>query len=122
MPEETSSNGSPAEQALPEAGFMFDRPRAALVVIDPQNDFLSGDAYLVALTNYSFLANAMWVPKRRCHIFAETGCILRNQSRRSARPSRPAPTQWPARGTPSFNRTRESDAWRSATSVDQFYY
>jgi nicotinamidase-related amidase len=30
-----------AEQALPNAKFVFDRPRAALVVIDPQNDFLS---------------------------------------------------------------------------------
>jgi nicotinamidase-related amidase len=30
-----------AEQVLPDAGFVFDRPRAALVVIDPQNDFLS---------------------------------------------------------------------------------
>ena len=41
MPEKTSSNGSPHEQVLPDAGFVFDRPRAALVVIDPQNDFLS---------------------------------------------------------------------------------
>jgi nicotinamidase-related amidase len=32
-----------AEQVLPDAGFVFDRPRAALVVIDPQNDFLSPD-------------------------------------------------------------------------------
>ena len=32
-----------AEQVLPHAGFVFDRPRAALVVIDPQNDFLSPD-------------------------------------------------------------------------------
>jgi nicotinamidase-related amidase len=31
------------EQALPEAKFVFDRPQAALVVIDPQNDFLSPD-------------------------------------------------------------------------------
>lgn len=30
-----------AQQVLPDAGFVFDRPRAALVVIDPQNDFLS---------------------------------------------------------------------------------
>jgi hypothetical protein len=30
-----------AEQALPDAGFVFHRPRAALVVIDPKNDFLS---------------------------------------------------------------------------------
>jgi nicotinamidase-related amidase len=37
------SNGSPAEQGLPDSGFVFDRPRAALVVIDPQNDFLSPD-------------------------------------------------------------------------------
>ena len=43
MPEETSSNGSTAEQVLPDAGFAFDKPRAALVVIDPQNDFLSPD-------------------------------------------------------------------------------
>ena len=32
-----------ARQALPDAKFMFDWPRAALVVIDPQNDFLSPD-------------------------------------------------------------------------------
>jgi hypothetical protein len=36
MSEETSSNGSPYEQVLPDAGFVLDRPRAALVVIDPQ--------------------------------------------------------------------------------------
>jgi nicotinamidase-related amidase len=28
---------------LPDVGFVFDKPRAALVVIDPQNDFLSPD-------------------------------------------------------------------------------
>lgn len=43
MPEETSSNGSTAEQVLPDAGYVFNKPRAALVVIDPQNDFLSPD-------------------------------------------------------------------------------
>ena len=32
-----------AEQVLPDAKFVFDRQRAALVVIDPQNDFLSPD-------------------------------------------------------------------------------
>jgi nicotinamidase-related amidase len=30
-----------AAQGLPDAGFVFEKPRAALVVIDPQNDFLS---------------------------------------------------------------------------------
>jgi nicotinamidase-related amidase len=35
--------GEEAEQVLPDARFVFDRPRAALVVIDPQNDFLSPD-------------------------------------------------------------------------------
>jgi len=30
-----------AAQALPDSGFVFSRPEAALVVIDPQNDFLS---------------------------------------------------------------------------------
>ena len=39
MPEETSSNGSPAEQALPDAGFVFDRPRAALVYRSPRTTF-----------------------------------------------------------------------------------
>jgi nicotinamidase-related amidase len=44
----SGSAGSPrdsaeAVQALPDAGFVFDRPRAALVIIDPQNDFLSPD-------------------------------------------------------------------------------
>jgi len=37
------SSRSPAEQGLPDSGFVFDRSRAALVVIDPQNDFLSPD-------------------------------------------------------------------------------
>jgi Isochorismatase family len=32
-----------AGQVLPDAGFVFDRAGAALVVIDPQNDFLSPD-------------------------------------------------------------------------------
>ncbi len=32
-----------AGQVLPDAEFVWDRPRAALVVIDPQNDFLSPD-------------------------------------------------------------------------------
>jgi nicotinamidase-related amidase len=48
MSEESAGNGSPtegspSEQVLPDAGFVFRRPRAALVVIDPQNDFLSPD-------------------------------------------------------------------------------
>ena len=43
MPEETSSDGSPAKQVLPDAGFAFNKPRAALVVIDSRNDFLSPD-------------------------------------------------------------------------------
>jgi nicotinamidase-related amidase len=38
-----SSSTAEAVQALPDAGFVFDRPRAALVIIDPQNDFLSPD-------------------------------------------------------------------------------
>ena len=33
-----------AAQALPDSGFVFSRPEAALVVIDPQNDFLSRSA------------------------------------------------------------------------------
>jgi biuret amidohydrolase len=33
----------PAEGALPASGFVFDRSRAALVVTDPQIDFLSPD-------------------------------------------------------------------------------
>jgi len=32
-----------AGPGLPDAGFVFDRPGAAVVVIDPQNDFLSPD-------------------------------------------------------------------------------
>jgi nicotinamidase-related amidase len=39
--EETISRNTPAAPTLPDAGFVFDRDRAALVVIDPQNDFLS---------------------------------------------------------------------------------
>lgn len=41
MSDQTSSNGSPTESALPDTAFAFDRTRTALVVIDPQNDFLS---------------------------------------------------------------------------------
>jgi len=37
------STNDQADGALPDAKFVFDRPRAALVVIDPQNDFLSPD-------------------------------------------------------------------------------
>ena len=43
MSDESGSNGSPTVQSLPDSGFVFDRLRAALVVIDPQNDFLSPD-------------------------------------------------------------------------------
>jgi nicotinamidase-related amidase len=43
MSNEASSTGSQTAEALPDAGFVFDKPRAALVVIDPQNDFLSPD-------------------------------------------------------------------------------
>jgi nicotinamidase-related amidase len=32
-----------ADQVLPDAKFVFDQSQAALVVIDPQNDFLSPD-------------------------------------------------------------------------------
>jgi nicotinamidase-related amidase len=39
---ETAPNDG-AMPSLPDSGFVFDRPRAALVVIDPQNDFLSPD-------------------------------------------------------------------------------
>jgi nicotinamidase-related amidase len=41
MSDQTTTNGTPSAQALPDAGFVFDPRRAALVVIDPQNDFLS---------------------------------------------------------------------------------
>jgi hypothetical protein len=33
-----------AGQALPDAKFVFDGPGAALIVIDPQNDFLCPDS------------------------------------------------------------------------------
>lgn len=41
--DEQNSNpyADPANPALPETGFRLDRSKAALVVIDPQNDFLS---------------------------------------------------------------------------------
>jgi nicotinamidase-related amidase len=42
MPDDSSArSGSPAEQGLPDSGFVFEKPNASLVVIDPQNDFLS---------------------------------------------------------------------------------
>jgi isochorismate hydrolase len=36
-----SPYADPANPALPETGFKLDRSKAALVVVDPQNDFLS---------------------------------------------------------------------------------
>jgi hypothetical protein len=36
-----SSYADPSNPALPSTGFKLDRTKAALVVIDPQNDFLS---------------------------------------------------------------------------------
>jgi len=39
-----SRGGEEAGQVLPDAKFVFGRPGAALVVIDPQNDFLSPEA------------------------------------------------------------------------------
>ena len=41
MSETAPSDGT--VPSLPDAAFAFDRARAALVVIDPQNDFLSPD-------------------------------------------------------------------------------
>jgi nicotinamidase-related amidase len=39
--EKVNPYADPSAPALPETGFKLDRKRAALVVIDPQNDFLS---------------------------------------------------------------------------------
>jgi nicotinamidase-related amidase len=39
--ENLSPYADPANPALPETGFKLDRSKAALVVVDPQNDFLS---------------------------------------------------------------------------------
>jgi len=41
--DEALTTGEETEPVLPDAKFVFDRPRAALVVIDSQNDFLSPD-------------------------------------------------------------------------------
>jgi nicotinamidase-related amidase len=41
--DEAPTPSKEAEHVLPDGKFVFDRPRAALVVIDPQNDFLSPD-------------------------------------------------------------------------------
>jgi nicotinamidase-related amidase len=57
MSEETTSKGSATEQVLPDAGFVFDMSRAALVVIDPQNDFLSPDGAGWSLFGQSVTAN-----------------------------------------------------------------
>lgn len=40
---ENAPSGDGTVPILPDSGFVFDRSRAALVVIDPQNDFLSPD-------------------------------------------------------------------------------
>ncbi|MFP3617540.1 cysteine hydrolase, partial [Paraburkholderia sp. SIMBA_050] len=39
--ENANPYADPANPALPQTGFKLDPARAALVVIDPQNDFLS---------------------------------------------------------------------------------
>jgi hypothetical protein len=55
MSEETSSSGSLTAQVLPEAGFVFDRPQAALVVIDPQKRLLEPRRCRMALFGQSTL-------------------------------------------------------------------
>lgn len=58
--------------------------RATLVVTDPQVDFLSqdataaamipdGDGYLAALTNFRFMANAVWTTKEACQMSKAAG-------------------------------------------------
>jgi nicotinamidase-related amidase len=58
----TRQGSEGAEQVLPDAGFVFDRPRAALVVIDPQNDFLSPDGAGWPVFGHSVTENNV-VPK-----------------------------------------------------------
>ncbi|CAG9220634.1 Isochorismatase [Burkholderia gladioli] len=41
MTRSTLPYADPSDPALPPTGFQFDRTKAALVVVDPQNDFLS---------------------------------------------------------------------------------
>jgi len=48
---------------LPDAGFVFDRPRAALVVIDPQNDFLSPDGAGWPVFGQSASPHKIWGPQ-----------------------------------------------------------
>jgi nicotinamidase-related amidase len=57
MSEETSSSGSLTAQVLPEAGFVFDRPQAALVVIDPQKRLLEPRRCRMALFGQSDTEN-----------------------------------------------------------------
>lgn len=57
MSDETIGSGATGVPALPDAGFVFDRSRAALVVIDPQNDFLSPDGAGWALFGHSVTEN-----------------------------------------------------------------
>jgi hypothetical protein len=61
----------PPNPALPISGFVLELEHTALVITDPQIDFLSpevvswpvlpeGDGYLAALVNFRFLASAVW--------------------------------------------------------------
>jgi hypothetical protein len=60
---------SVASAQLPDPGNTIDPANTALVVTDPQNDFVSdgtaaavvpdGDGYAAALTNFRFIANAV---------------------------------------------------------------
>ena len=63
----------PSEPALPPTDMAVSRSDTAVVITDPQIDFLSpdgvtwaaaklpeGDGYLAALTNFRFIANGLW--------------------------------------------------------------
>ena len=51
---------------LPDPGMQIVPGRTAILITDPQNDFLSpeGDGYQAALVNFRFIANTVWTTQQ----------------------------------------------------------
>lgn len=72
----TTSSREEAGPGLPDPGFVFDGPRAALVVIDPQNDFLSPDGAGWPVFGQSVTDNNVVANLARLFQAAESGGFL----------------------------------------------
>src|SRR5260370_20269505 len=77
----------PANPACPPTGFKLDKSKAALVVVDPQNDFLSPDGVTWPFVGVSITENKT-VPHLQ-------SCSLQRRPRASRWPSLPTTTIQP---------------------------